>query len=268
LAAEDYFDFDASFLEEDDTTHWPNRSQRTTKSSDEPYEVRPGYLCNRILKPWTPMEEEKLLREYRNHKPMKDLAQRMGRTMTGVQARLEKLGIDLTKDREAELRRIGCKTRAVATNSSKPTQQDRMMSDFLHLIALCQTGYTTVNVNFRDNQNRTDAQPYTYKAPVSMGLAKDDLVVVPAGQTFKIAYVAEVHDEPQIDVAKPLALKWIAQKVDLTAYTEQTQREAEAITKLQVAERRAAQQKALEVLMGSVANKEEFLALLNGTSPA
>lgn len=285
MAAEDYFDFDGVPDEMGDSPHWghargsrpnaPKPAQRPkngivafaskhvqTKSNAEPYEIRPGYLCTRIMCTWTDMEEQKLLREYGNHKPMSDLAQRMGRTMTGIQARLEKLGIDLTKDREAELARNGY-------TSLKHTTQGRMMNDFQHLIALCQTGYTTVEVRFLDdNGNAQLGQTYTYKVPTSLALAKDDILVVPARQSFKLVKVAEVHAEPQIDVSKPLALKWAVQKVDFTGYNDQSEREAAAIAKLQVAERKAAQQQALEVLMGSVGDREEFLRLLNGTSPA
>lgn len=284
MAAEDYSDFDGVPDEMDDSPHWghsrhyrpnvprPPVRQKSgvvpfapkhvqTKSNDEPYEIRPGYLCTRIMCTWTDMEEQKLLREYGNHKPMSDLAQRMGRTMTGIQARLEKLGIDLTKDREAELARNGYA-------SLKSTTQGRMMNDFQHLIALCQTGYTTVNVRFLGDNGEPQTGTCTYKVPTSLALEKGDILVVPARQSFKLAKVDEVHAEPQIDVTKPLALRWAVQKVDFTGYNDQSEREAAAIAKLQVAERKAAQQQALEVLMGSVGDREEFLRLLNGTSPA
>lgn len=285
MAAEDHIDFYDVPDEMGDSPHWGQPSSRRyrpdvprepvrpkngvvafaskqTASQDEPYEVSPGYLCTRIMCKWTDMEEQKLLREYANHKPISDLAQRMGRTKTGVLARLEKLGIDVEKDRTAELARIGY-------TSLQHTTQGRMMSDFQHLIALCQTGYTTVEVRFLDdNGNAQSGQTYTYKVPTNLALEKGDILVVPARQSFKLVKVDKIHAEPQIDVTKPLALKWAVQKVDFTGYNDQTQRETDAIAKLQVAERKAAQQQALEVLMGSVGDREEFLRLLNGTSPA
>jgi len=86
--------------------------------------------------------------------------------------------------------------------------------------------------------------------------------VVPARNEFKLVTVAEVHKTPQIDVKQPLALKWVVQRVDFTAYNDQTDREAEAIEKLQNAERAEAQRKAIETLLGSVENRDEILKLI------
>lgn len=190
---------------------------------------------------WDENDDSYLREEFRQGLSIPALAKKLGRTTVSISCRLDKLGLD-PDNRELTL-----------------TKKEPMMQDFQHLIALLQKGYTTVNVRFD-----TGGPLYTYKVSktIAATLAKDGLVVVPAQNAFKVVKVVEVHDEPQIDVHKPLALKWVVQKVDTTAYDDQTAREAEAIQKLQVAERAQAQAKALEVLMGSVEDRAALLALI------
>lgn len=190
---------------------------------------------------WENEDDRELREDFQQGFTVKEMAKRLGRTDISISCRLEKLGLD-PDDRKLTL-----------------TKKEPMMQDLQHLIALLQKGYTTISVRFD-----AGGQLYTYKTPKSIAdtLAKDDLVVVPTRNIFQVVKVAEVHAEPQIDVHKPLALKWIVQKVDTTAYDDQTAREAEAIQKLQVAERAQAQAKALEVLMGSVEDRAALLALI------
>lgn len=190
---------------------------------------------------WEDEDDRELREDFQQGFTVKEMAKRLGRTTVSITCRLEKLGLD-PDNRKLAL-----------------TKKEPMMQDFQHLIALLQKGYTTIGVRF-DNSS----QVYTYKAPKSVAdaLAKDDLVVVPARNTFQVVKVVEVHAEPQIDVHKPLALKWIVQKVDTTAYDDQTAREEEAIQKLQVAERAQAQAKALAVLLESVEDRAAWLALI------
>jgi hypothetical protein len=221
--------------------------------------VKRDYRQCRFMKPkdggppnhglaWSHEAEQELLDRYFKHYPLTDLASHFGRTLTGITSRLEKLGIDLSD-----------------ANRNKPAKlniEEPMMKDFQHLFALLQTGYTTVAVVFDGDQ--AAFRTYTYKVPKGLAdtLVKGDLLVVPARNEFKLVKVHEVHAEPEIDVTKPLALKWIVQKVDMTAYLDQTEREAQAVLKVQKAERAQAQQKALETLLGSVEDREALLQLI------
>lgn len=139
--------------------------------------------------------------------------------------------------------------------------------NFQHLIALLQKGYTTVAVQFfnADTGDTRSSDRYTYKVPQALAdtLKEGDLLVVPARKAFAVVKVVEIHAEPQINVKEPLALKWVVQKVDTAAYEDQTAREAEAVQKIEVAERRKAQEEALQTLLGSPEDREAFLQLIS-----
>lgn len=136
--------------------------------------------------------------------------------------------------------------------------------NFNHLITLLQKDYTTVEVQFLDE---AASRTYTYKISNSMAAATgvDKLVVVPvySNSTFKVAKIVAVHQEPEIDVRAPYALKWVASLVDLTAFDDQVKREKEAIDLLKKAERRRAQEAALAELLSGT-SREELMQLLNG----
>ena len=231
MAAEDYFSFD----------------ECCEDSRERPF---PNYLKPLAGAPnngasWTGEQEDKLVRLWRSDVPAKEVCRVMGRTEVAISARLHKLGINPDEVRSA-----------VATiTQPKPHQGTKMNAQLL--IALLQTGYTTVECTFDGG-----GQCYTYKAPLSMGLEKGDLVVVPARSKFQVVTVAEVHESPKIDVNKPFDYKWVGQKVDLSAYHDQTKREREAVEQISVAERRKAQDEALAALVG-VEGREAFMTLVN-----
>ena len=234
MAAEDYFDFE---------DYWEGSRDpylRTQRSYLKSIDGAPNHGA-----PWTDALENKLVKLWKSGMPMKEACRVMGRTEVSITSRLAKLGIDHTAPRSA-----------VAIAMQPPKTQGTKMNAQL-LIALLQTGYTTVECAFE-----VGGRFYTYKAPVSMGLKKGDLIVVPARDKFQVVSVHEVHDSPKIDVSKPFEYKWVAQKVDLSAYEDQTKREQEAIEQIAVAERRKAQEEALKQLVG-VEGREAFMALVN-----
>lgn len=145
-----------------------------------------------------------------------------------------------------------------------PTPKKGNIVNFNHLVTLLQQNYTTLTVRFDGAQKGSPNHGYTYKVSneIAATLKEDDFVVVPARDTFMVAKVLEIHDEPQIDPDTPYQLKWVVQKVDMAPYTDQIHREEEAVRLLQQAKRKKAQEEALEALLGNV-SREELLALLN-----
>lgn len=238
-----------------DEDHWINRQVclglqplREPKGT-----ARPGYLGPHQGAPWDEDQERKLVRDFIHGYSLPDLAARMGRNLGGITARLEKLGID-PYDRS--------KTKSVAPpRTPQPVKEPTMTVNKMHLVALLQTGYTTVHVTF-DSACRSQA--YVYKAPTKMGVAVGDMLVVPARDAFQVGWVKSVDKSPKIDVKAPFEYKWVVQKVDTTQYTDQTQREAQALEQLEDAQRAEAQRKAMEMLLGGGAASAEFLKLLNG----
>jgi hypothetical protein len=236
MAAEDYSDYDDPFEDSRDPY------LRTQRSCLKPID---GVLNHGA--PWTDALERKLTKLWKSGMPLKEVCRVMGRTEVAISARLHKLGINPYEARSAV---------AIVMQPPKPKPQGTKMNAQL-LIALLQTNYTTVECTFDKNGQR-----YTYKAPLSMGLEAGSLAVVPARDKFQVVTVVEVHDSPRIDVSKPFEYKWVGQKVDLSAYHDQTKREQEAIEQIAVAERRKAQEEALAQLVG-VEGREAFMALVN-----
>ena len=131
-----------------------------------------------------------------------------------------------------------------------------MSHKLFHLITLLQEHYTTVDVD------RDPATNCTYKVDKGLDLKEGDLVVVPAGTTFKVGRVTKVDAEPDIDIEAPYALKWVVQKVDTTKFDEQIRREAEAMARIKVDQRAKAREAALKELMADT-TIAELRALLN-----
>lgn len=251
MAAEDYTDF-GDYGEDSHDPHL-----RTQRSPSNMYKAIPHLPFHG--EPWTGAQEERLESLWRKRHSLDSMSQYMGRTKIAIVARLEKLGLDPEYANES----VRPTTNITITNNL--TKKEPMMQNFQHLLALLQKNYTTVAVKFDTQPGSEHAKQYTYKVPLSMadGLDKGDLLVVPARNFFTVVSVVEVHDSPQIDVKNPLALKWAVQKVDRTAYDDQTAREEQAIKQVEVAERRRAQEEALQTLLGTAEDREAFLALIN-----
>ena len=128
------------------------------------------------------------------------------------------------------------------------------------LLTLLQEGYTTAQVCF---DSRCLGQTYTYKVPNSMGVAAGDMLVVPARDAFQVVWVKSVDERPKIDVGAPFDLKWVVQKVDTRAFTDQMEREALALEQLEERQRDEACRKATEQLLGPGADVKAFLELVN-----
>lgn len=73
----------------------------------------------------------------------------------------------------------------------------------------------TVGVRF---DKSVHAKTYTYKTRLDLEPG-DDVLVCVSGE-FKIVYVVEVHDVPNIDEHSRADYKWIVQKLDMSAYQD------------------------------------------------
>lgn len=89
-----------------------------------------------------------------------------------------------------------------------------------HQIALLQSEFTTVKVNFLEGY--TYGQPpsgklYTYKTRDKF-IKVDDVCVVEANGSLKLVKVKEVDQFADIDLGSEKNYKWIIQRVDLEAH--------------------------------------------------
>lgn len=229
--------------------------------------AQPSEAAPRSGTSWTKQEDAQLALMFRNHYSISQMAKELGRTTLGIEYRLNNSGITTRKPGTwGDLSTSARNHDQASTKKSTEKAPNIMHTELQHLIALLQKNYTTVNVRFH-----TNGTAYTYKVPNSVAatLAEGDQVVVPTGDgdggvNLKVAHVIEVHAEPQIDVSKPLALRWVVQKVDRAAYDDQTKREKEAIEFIERSRRKQAQQEALQTLLGTVEDRAAFLQLING----
>jgi hypothetical protein len=86
------------------------------------------------------------------------------------------------------------------------------------------------------------SQQFTYKVPKDSGLKAGDAVVVDSPRNgLVIARVHEVHDYPKLDLDSDIEYKWIVQKVDVSDYVANLEREAkfrEALVEVERAKQR------------------------------
>lgn len=204
---------------------------------------------------WSTNDLNVLRSMFHNLLTVKEMARQLGRTDLAIEMKLSYLGLDLNMRDEAQ-KFFPSKHYAVLPQ----TKKERTYVNMNHLITLLQKGYTTCEVSFRD---RSTEPTYTYKVSTKLGLKVDDQVVVYGKDNMQIAFVRTVHDEPQIDVKAPYAIKWIVCRVERADYDDQVKRETEAVKMLEQAERKQAQEQALEALLGNV-NREELMKLING----
>lgn len=110
-----------------------------------------------------------------------------------------------------------------------------------HLLALLQSGYTTIQVVFEGSN-----KPYTYKARGQI-IADDYVVVNSPSKGLVICKVVGVDKTPRIDIDADFTYQWIVQKVDTTEYNRVKEQEREFMDTLLEIER--ARQK--DILMNS-----------------
>ena len=105
-----------------------------------------------------------------------------------------------------------------------------------HLLALLQSGYTTIEVVFNDNGAKS--KTYTYKARLEDNIQVGDRVVVDSpSKGMTVVEVTAVHKTAKIDLDAPFTYKWIVQKIDSTAYDETQAKEAEFLETMMEVER-------------------------------
>lgn len=122
-----------------------------------------------------------------------------------------------------------------------------------HLLALLQSGYTTIEVLFNDSirdnlgSGSTKSKPYTYKARLDDNIQVGDRVIVDSpSKGMTVVEVIAVHKTAKIDLDAPFTYKWIVQKVDRTRYDETVAKEEEFLETMMEVER----VHQLEVLLG------------------
>lgn len=268
MAAEDYIDFD-DYCEDSRDPDLRDQSGRSIPYLREQARIVPGRHGGLNPLPgapnngayWTDDDEIELASRWDRNHSIQELAHYFGRTKVAIIARLTKLGLDPDKQNRSLVAVTPAQIRQIKKASP-------MTTNVQHLIALLQKGYTTVEVVFlnQDSGAEQTNQTYTYKVPeaVAKTLVKGDLLVVPARKAFAVVKVSVIHETPKINVREPLALRWIVQKVDTTQYDDQAAREKQAVEQVEVAERRQAQEAALQTLLGSADDREAFLRLING----
>lgn len=105
-----------------------------------------------------------------------------------------------------------------------------------HLLALLQSGYTTIEVVFNDNGVKS--KTYTYKARLEDNIQVGDRVVVDSpSKGMTVVEVTAVHKTAKIDLDAPFTYKWIVQKIDRTTYDETQVKEAEFLETMMEVER-------------------------------
>lgn len=91
-----------------------------------------------------------------------------------------------------------------------------------HLLALLQSGFTTIQVEFKDSLPGRGQQSYTYKAWEDLGIEVGDEVVVDSpSKGMTVVKVVGVDKVPKIDLDVDWTYKWIVCKVDSTRYEKQ-----------------------------------------------
>lgn len=207
---------------------------------DNPLAQRHGF-------PWSVNETKTLQTMVASGVPIGAIAQTLQRTESAIDYAVEKLNAE--------------KLNADISVPKKGTKIVNMN----HLITMLQKGYTTLEVTFSQGPKYGREATYTYKVSNAMATAlkPNDQVVVSAKDALKVVWVVKIHDAPQIDVKAPYDLKWVVCKVDRTVYDDQMAREAEAIKKLEAAERLKAQNEALAALLEGMGDREEFFKLIN-----
>ena len=195
--------------------------------------------------PWPASEKEHLRILLEKGKSVSEIAQTLQRTEVAIEIAIEKYALEDVK-------------------ISKPKKGTKIVN-MNHLITMLQRGYTTLDVEFTKEPKYGRDKAYTYKISEAMAktLKPGDQVVVDASDVLKVVWVVKIHDTPQIDVHAPYDLKWVVCKVDRAAYDDQMAREAEAVKKLEAAERLKAQNEALAALLEGMGDREEFLKLIS-----
>lgn len=180
----------------------------------------------------------------RNHMSVNQIAAELKRLPTAIEYRI-------AKEQEVNHTIIVCDT-----SDEEPITKNARIH---HLITLLQEGYTTCRARFA-----VGGKTYTYKLPLDMGVKVGDNCVVDVSGDLKVVEIAEIDDEPVIDIRAPYALRWVVCKVDRARYDEQMIREEQAAEELAKQERKNAKAKALEQLLGLV-DVAALKAILGGT---
>lgn len=117
--------------------------------------------------------------------------------------------------------------------------------------AMLRNDTKTLRVNILNpNAPSTGIKDYTYVT--HLNLEKDDVVVVPANNTFLLARVMEVDAEVQIQPNSDTVYKWVVAKVDFTAYEANMARNAEIDEVLRKSYQANARRSFQQLLLGNV----------------
>jgi hypothetical protein len=130
-----------------------------------------------------------------------------------------------------------------------------------NIAAILRKDTKTVGVTFDDTVNGR-SKAYTYVT--HLDLAVGDTVIVPAGQDeyYKMATIARVDDDLEIEPNATTYYRWVVCKVDFNAHFQNMERNREIERQLATAYRTNARQAyAQQFLSGA---SPEVIALING----
>lgn len=153
----------------------------------------------------------------------------------------------------------------------KPKSQRRKVKTMFssqHVASLFQETMTTVAVTYGHSDTYNDSQLYVYKIDRGDCIQADDLVLVYAKSSIKVARVREVHESPQLDYESDINYSWVIGAIPqeaLDLYEKRMTQEAEFAKLAQEAEnqhqRKSMKDKILEVLEGNEEMRERFTNL-------
>lgn len=105
---------------------------------------------------------------------------------------------------------------------------------------------------------------YTYIT--HLDVAAGDTVVVYASGEVKLATVIKVDDQPEIEPNSTIAYKWVIDKVDMAAFNENQQRNAEIELTVGEAYRQNLRRSFAQTVLGAVEDgkREDLTKLLKG----
>lgn len=132
-----------------------------------------------------------------------------------------------------------------------------------HALHLFQTGYTTAEFNFTNN-NTHPRNIYTFKVLLSDNFGVGDCAVVILDTGLKIVKCLEVHEKPQIDIHATFDYKWVVQKIDHTRYDELIAAEQIFNDAIQDMEKERLQAEVRAHILETAGENSDVLKIFNG----
>jgi hypothetical protein len=147
------------------------------------------------------------------------------------------------------------------------------------LLAVLQSGYTTVGVQFcsdgrfgnTNEESSPNGKVYTYKVPTHWNVTIGDWLIVLPSSAFKAVRVCEVHPHPRTLGDNGRQIKWAVQKIDSFFYFNIKNAEEQLETTLHYMRKRQAAERLLEELKKTMPGEaleqitNTFMSLITGS---